>query len=272
MGMKSYILLIAFVVLSFLGWTQNDRAWIRQGNSVYAEEDYNRAAEFYYRALDANRENSTAYFNLGNSQYKSGDMESARKNFMRAFEESTDREVKGKAWHNIGNTYLQEQKFQEAVNAYKNALLHNPSDEESRHNLAFAQNKLQQQQQNQNEQDNRKDDQKDGDNKSEDQGEQQQGDNEKQEGENQQDQEQNQQGESGDEKEQENGQQSENSDGDQGDKNQTPQTGEGVQGEGMSREEAERLLRAIENQERQVQGKVTEKKAKGSTSETERDW
>jgi tetratricopeptide (TPR) repeat protein len=253
-----------------MGLAQNDRSWIRQGNAVYAEEDYNQAAEYYYRAIDANRENPKAYFNLGNTQFKNGDTESARKNFMRAFEEASDREVKGKAWHNIGNTYLQEQKFQEAVNAYKNALLHNPTDEESRHNLAFAQSKLQQQQENQNNDQNKQDQDRDkeGDQESEDEGKQEDGESDKQEGENQQD----QNGDNEKEQQDQNDQDSDSSEGESNQEKQQPQEGQGEPSEGMSREEAERLLRAIENQERQVQGRVTEKKAKGSTSETERDW
>ena len=45
---------------------------------------------------------------------------------------------KHRAFHNIGNTLMQNKKCREAVEAYKNALRNNPSDEESRYNLALA--------------------------------------------------------------------------------------------------------------------------------------
>ena len=55
-------------------------------------------------------------------------------------ETATSKAEKHKAFHNIGNILMQKEKCKEAVEAYKNALRNNPTDEETRYNLAVAKN------------------------------------------------------------------------------------------------------------------------------------
>ena len=74
----------------------------------------------------------------------------------------SDKEKLAKAYHNMGNSYLFNQKLDEAIEAYKNSLRNNPDDFETKYNLAWAQNKKnqeppQQQQQDQQEQDQNRD-------------------------------------------------------------------------------------------------------------------
>jgi tetratricopeptide (TPR) repeat protein len=45
----------------------------------------------------------------------------------------------------IGNAMMQQEQYEEAINAYKEALRKNPNDEDTRYNLAYAQEKLKQQ-------------------------------------------------------------------------------------------------------------------------------
>ena len=49
-----------------------------------------------------------------------------------------DKNAKAGASYNIGNTYMQEQKWEDAVNAYKQALRNNPQDEAAKYNLSYA--------------------------------------------------------------------------------------------------------------------------------------
>ena len=51
---------------------------------------------------------------------------------------STSKEEKHKAFHNIGNVLMQNKKCKEAVEAYKNALRNDPTDDETRYNLGLA--------------------------------------------------------------------------------------------------------------------------------------
>ncbi|MGZ3900826.1 MAG: tetratricopeptide repeat protein, partial [Bacteroidia bacterium] len=50
----------------------------------------------------------------------------------------SDKDTLHRAWHNIGNCYLQKKDFQQAIDAYKKSLKFNPKDEETRYNLAYA--------------------------------------------------------------------------------------------------------------------------------------
>ena len=49
---------------------------------------------------------------------------------------------KHKAFHNLGNVFMKEKNYTEAVEAYKNALRNNPSDDETRYNYALAKKML----------------------------------------------------------------------------------------------------------------------------------
>ncbi len=51
--------------------------------------------------------------------------------------------------HNIGNSLMEQKKYEESVKSYENSLTNNPKDDDTRYNLAYAQSKLQQQQQKQ---------------------------------------------------------------------------------------------------------------------------
>ncbi len=59
---------------------------------------------------------------------------------------STNADSASRSWHNLGNSMLQQNKLQESINAYKEALKLNPNDEQTRYNLAYAQSKLKAQQ------------------------------------------------------------------------------------------------------------------------------
>jgi tetratricopeptide (TPR) repeat protein len=50
----------------------------------------------------------------------------------------SDPDTLHRAWHNIGNCYLQKKDYRQAVEAYKKSLRFDPRDEETRYNLAYA--------------------------------------------------------------------------------------------------------------------------------------
>src|SRR5690606_2608399 len=77
-------------------------------------------------------------YNLGTSYYQEGSYNEALYRLQQATKNATSKEEKHKAFHNIGNILMKENKCQEAVDAYKNALRNNPSDNETRYNLALA--------------------------------------------------------------------------------------------------------------------------------------
>jgi len=68
----------------------------------------------------------------------------------------TDSIKSAQAWYNMGNVFMQDKKYAESIDAYKNALRRNPKDDEARYNLRLAQLLLKKQQQDQKNQDQNK--------------------------------------------------------------------------------------------------------------------
>src|SRR5690606_18812830 len=158
-----------------------------------------------------------------------------------AAKNATSKEEKHKAFHNIGNILMKENKCQEAVDAYKNALRNNPSDNETRYNLALAKKCADDQK------DEQQDDNKDDQNKEQDEDENKednkdQGDQDKKDGDDQKD-------DQGKPKEDKNDQ----GKGDDQKKDQQPPQPQPGQ---LSPQQVKNLLEAMNNQEQKVQEKM----------------
>ena len=221
-----------------------------------AEQHFLDAEVDYKKALDQNKDFLKADFNLGDALYKQGRYEEAISKFDEIIQKSPNNVVKGSSYHNIGNAHLQQfmkdpknsEALDQSIEAYKNALRNNPGDNEARYNLEMAKRLKYQQQQQQ--QDNQQQDQDQQKNK-----EQQQQDNQQQEKDNKKDKEQQQQQQKKDEK---------------NDKNKE-QEAEATANE-MTKEEAERLLEALKNEEEKLQDKLKKKKVSGAKKYIEKDW
>jgi len=109
--------------------------------------------------------------------YKQDKFEDAAGEFNTLSQTGIDKLSRARSFHNLGNSLLKENRVEESIQAYKNALRNYPDDLETKYNLAYAQDLLKQQQQQQKEQnkENSEKDNKEQD-KQEDQQEQQQND------------------------------------------------------------------------------------------------
>jgi tetratricopeptide (TPR) repeat protein len=145
-------------------------------------------------------------------------------------------EERAEAYYNTGNALYQSNKYQEAVDAYKQSLRLNPNDEDTRYNLQMARAKLVQQQQ---KQDQKKDQQKQ--NQQQDQ---------------KRDQQQNQKKDQQQQKQEEAKQ---------------DQTRQQIQKKNqMPKQEADRILDAMRNNEKDVQKKLRKREA--VHMRVEKDW
>lgn len=119
---------------------------------VYAQQKTNpkeaalHQKEQQLRTLKNNskKQHTAATYNLGNTIYKSKQFSEAQSFYKQALISAKTKNEKHKAYHNLGNAYMQQKKYDKAVESYKNALKNNPKDEETRYNLALAQQKLKQ--------------------------------------------------------------------------------------------------------------------------------
>lgn len=124
---------------------------VRQGGKLYAQEKYGEALSRYEKALQADPQNDQARFGAGAAAYYLKEYDQAAQAFENTAENSG--ELRQDSLFNLGNTHYRAGHKEEAIAAYKQAILHNPQDKEAIHNLQLLLRE-QQQQQNKNNQNN----------------------------------------------------------------------------------------------------------------------
>ena len=112
--------------------------YVFEGNAI-VDSDFIEAEKKYRLAVSTKTNNATGSFNLGNAYYNSKLYDEALFRHLEAVNNSSSKPDKHKAYHNIGNILMQQKQCKEAVSAFKNALRNDPTDDESRYNLALAQ-------------------------------------------------------------------------------------------------------------------------------------
>lgn len=220
---------------------QAGRAETHAGNRLYEEGRFAEAHEKYLEALLEAPDSPIIRFNDGNALYQGENYESALESF-RAAVESGDPELASAAWYNLGNTLYRQGALPESLDAFKQALRADPGDADAKHNLERVLEQMQEQQQQQ---------QGDGENDEENEdesGEQPQGGEQDQNPE-QDPQDQPQQDPNQDPRNQPNPEQNPERNPDEPEPQ--PQEGTPPPGE-MTREEAERLLDAIREDQDEV--------------------
>ncbi len=246
------------VILLFSGLSsmeaQNERKVIRHGVKSYEKGEYGEAEVQFRKAGDLNRESFEAGFNTGAALYGQEKYDETVKQYESMVDMAGDPGARAQVWHNIGNSLLEAQQYAPGIEAYKNSLRLNPGDQDTKYNLAYAKQKLQEQQQQQQQQQDQNDQQQDQDKQDQQQDQDKQDQNEQQ----QQDQ----------DKQDQNEQQQQQQEQDQQDQNEQQQQ----QPLQISKEDAERMLSAIQQQEKDVKEKVDKKKAAAAKVKTEKDW
>ncbi|MEE2637237.1 MAG: tetratricopeptide repeat protein [Acidobacteriota bacterium] len=226
---------------------QPGRRAVEAGNQLYTEGRYDEAHEQYLEALREAPDSAVAPFNDGNALYRNDAIERAAEAYQQATE-SGDPLVEAQAWYNLGNALYRQQQLEPALEAYKEALRRDPTDTDAKHNLELALQQLEQQQQQPSEDQQNQDEQEPQDSEG------QQNQEESQNGDDRTRPEDTPQPENPDETER-NTPREDQSGQDQPDKggdSQPPGEESAPPGE-LSREEAERLLQAINEDPSQIQ-------------------
>ena len=148
----SILVLALFAHSSFAQLIDREKSNLRQGNRAYESEDFAAAAEKYQAAIGENAASQKGLFNLGDALYEQKNFEESARYFDMAAQLANDKAIRSEAYHNLGNAFMAQEKYKESVEAYKNALRNNPQDNDTKYNLMYALNKLQQQQQQQQQQ------------------------------------------------------------------------------------------------------------------------
>ena len=254
--MKRFIIYLLLTALATGAWAQKSevRKLLRGGNREYRKEHYDEATTRYRKALSSDSTSIAGQYNLGNSLYRKGQkgnsvekapsFDEAAKHYSAAIANPkiSDKQ-RSRAYHNRGNCRVQQGKadqekaqelFGQAVQDYQEALKLDPKNEDTKYNLSLAKKLLRQQQQ---------------------QNQGGGGNNDKNK--DKKDQQQQQQ------------QQQQNQDNQKQDKQQQQQQPQPQQSE--QKKDAERLLKAMENNEKKTM-KEQQLKAEKSSRRIEKDW
>ncbi len=246
------IYVLIFILLPFIqAYSQSTTSLINEGVDKYNEKEYGESEVNFLKGREKDPENFEAEFNLGDSYYKQQKYDEAIQSYTSALGKAQDKDLKSKVYHNIGNSLLKSQKIKESIEAYKSALKNNPDDADTKYNLSYALSLLNQKndkdKKNDQNKDKNKQDQKDENQQNEDNKDQDQKN--KQDQQNQQDQQQNKPPQDQSSKQ---------------DNLKQPQKNE------ISKEEAQRILDALKNNEKDLQKKL--RKKTGVPVKTEKDW
>ncbi len=247
---------ISFWLLPQLGLGQAGRDEVSEGNSLFSEGRFDEAHEKYQQALEEDPSSAVIRYNLGDAEYKKNLYEEAIEAFSQAMQ-TEDPELQASASYNLGNALYRLGKLEDSIQAYQDALRVNPDDKDSKHNLEFVRSKLEEQEK-QDQQQEKQEDQdqsqnEDGSQNKNQEGEQEQDSQDQASDQNQSEQQQGQGKEQAEQQQQDSG-------SEEADSRSIPK---------MSKEEAERLLEALNESSKELKRKKL--KTKG-TVPVEKDW
>ena len=245
---------------------KESKEFLSEASYEMENNNFSLAEAAYREAIATNPEEDTGKYNLGIAYYDEEMNDVAMSRFKQAAAVADTKSDKHKVFHNLGNTFMNEKLYKEAVESYKNALRNNPKDEETRYNYALAKELLEEQEKNgggddnkENQEDKQEEEKKENQDNENNKKDKEDGDqkNEQNKGEEEQDKKE------GNENE-DNGKPEEPKDK----KQQQPPTEPGK----LSPQQVKNLLEAMNNEEKKVQEKINAKKQKGTKVKPEKDW
>ena len=240
---NSHVLHLLFLTFTVSLNCQSDpNNLVFNGNKESIKQNFTKAEVEYRKAISKIEIQNKASHNLGNLLFENKNYDEAIQEYFKTQKNSQIDLEKHSAFHNLGNTYMKKKDYAQAVEAYKNALRNNSEDDETRYNYALAKKFLEgDKRQNSQNSDDSEQEKKD---KSDDQKENQ-------------DEDQNSDQDSDSEKDKPK---------DQQDKNQD-------EGGGLSKQQMENLLDAVNNIEKDLNQKIKSGKKKVQTSKkAQKDW
>lgn len=146
--MKKILLIGLCLLTGFTALAQKGDRDVYFGNKAYKAGDLKTAVTKYEAALKLNPANNAARINLAIAQSKLKATDASVQNFDKALQSNkSNAGMEARLNYDKGVTLAKNKKYQEAVDAFKKALLTTPEDNNARENLQKALNELKKQQQ-----------------------------------------------------------------------------------------------------------------------------
>ena len=255
------ILICMLLLCSIPALAQVDRHDVRSGNRKFRRDDYKNAEIDYRKAVVKDSMSVAGQYNLASTLYRQEDYENAGKSLETIKDVAASSAHAKDYYYNLGDVALQKKDYGAAMEAFKQALLRNPSDMDAKENYIYAKLMKQDEDQNgggggggqndQNQDQHNQDQNQNGGDNDEDKNDQNQ---------NQQDQNQDQQN-----------QDNQNNQQNQGDQPQSQR--QQPQESKISPQQAQQMLQAIQAKEKETQDKVKKEKADLLQSkQKEKNW
>lgn len=261
MKILRYMLVLSMLLsVALTASAQIDRHDVRAGNRKFRKDNWKEADISYRKALVKDSTSVAANYNLANTLYRQENYEEAEKLMKKIGDNASASANAADYWYNTGDIAIAKKDWQGAVNAFKEALLKNPSDMDAKENYIYAKKMLENQQKNGGGNGDVQDNQ-DQNNQNQDQN---------QNGQDQNKDQNNDQNKDGQNKDQN---QNQNQNNDQGNGGQQPQQGQQGQEGKISPQQAQQMLRAIQAKEKETQDKVNKEKTDALKSrQKEKNW
>ena len=241
-------LVILLILCGLPAFAQADKHDVRAGNRKFSRGRFKESEIDYRKAVLKDSTSVTANYDLASALYRQEDWAGAAKALERVKEQPG---LPAQYHYNAGDAALQQQDYQAAVEAFRQALLLDPADLDAKENYIYAKKMLQSQQGGGG-----------GDNQ------QNQDQDQNQDNQDQQNQDQNQD-QNNDDQNQNQDQQDQNNQ----DKQQQQQQQQQQQEPQISPQQAQQMLRAIQAKEKETQDKVNKEKAALLKSrQKEKNW
>ena len=248
-------------------WADSFSSLNKKGNKAYKEgselsqkgekkgalEAYERALKYYRDAEIEKPESPDLSYNLGNVMYQQEKYPDALEKYYKGL--STEKPKDQSAtYYNMGNTLYRSGKYPEAIQSYQKCLDLTPDDEDAKYNIEFVRKKMKEMLDKEKQRQQQKQQQQQQPQQQPQQQNQPQNQNQQQQQEQKQEQQQEQQAQSQEEQKK------------QQEKQQQMQPKEG-----MTKEDAERILNALKDEEKDIQ-KKQKRVAQTSGGRTGKDW
>lgn len=240
-----------------------DRTKIKGGVEAFNNEQWDDALNNFQDALVDDPTNPLLHYNVGDALYKKKNYEEAVNSYEKSLN-TNDAQLQGKAYYNIGNSYYRLNKYQEAIDYYKKALELDPDDVDAKYNLELVRAKIkemadkqpmnnqqQQSQEKQQDQQQQQQQQEGGEKENQQNAEQQQGNQEQ--------------------KQQEQQQQEKQQAMEDQQKQEQQQAAQSEEKKELTKEEAERILRALRSKEDENK-KLRPMPKRSGKARVEKDW
>lgn len=157
------VLCVFLLLISLTSAGQTQNKLFRKGNDLYHKGKFSDAEVNYRKGLELEKGSVKGRFNLGDALYEQKKYKESASLFDSLNNSGQmDQTIKAKILHNLGNSLLESKEYDKSIQAYKQSLINNPKDRDTKYNLEYAKMMLkkQQQQQQQQQKDQKKDQQK----------------------------------------------------------------------------------------------------------------